>query len=178
MAEGLAEMGDLRAVDQIKALREFQPTEANAAAARLALRRGQAEVAESALATALVEYRSDPWPSQVSMAHALSLADELTLARRDMAPVLFEALRQPFAVAAIEEPRRIIRLSVESHGGTLAGCLDALAPFEPYVAWRADVLRYRAECYARMRDPRVLSAQGDLAAYRSQDVRAAGSKTP
>jgi spermidine synthase len=177
LAEGLAEAGDLRAVAYIKQLRELQPTEANAAAARLALRRGQAELAESALAAALVGYRTDPWPSQVSMSHALALADELTLARPDMAPVLFEALRQPFAVAALEEPRRVMRLSVESHGGTLAGCLEALAPFEPHVAWRADVLKYRADCYARMRDARVFQAQADLRAYRAQDALANGVKT-
>jgi spermidine synthase len=178
LAEGLAEMGDLRAVPYIKDLREIEPVEANAAAARLALRRGQAAVAESALVAALVGYRTDPWPSQVSMSHALVLADELTLARPDMVPVVFEALRQPFAVAALEEPRRIVRLSVESHGGTLAGCLDALEPFELYVPWRADILRYRADCYARMRDVRVLRGQADLASFRAQDVRAAGGPTP
>ena len=178
LAEGLAEMGDLRAVPYIKDLREFEPVEASAAAARLALRRGQVEVAESALVAALVGYRTDPWPSQVSMSHALALADELTLARPDMAPVVFEALSQPFAVAALEEPRRLVRLSVESHGGTFRNCLDALEPFEPHVPWRADVLKYRADCYARMRDPRAPQARADLDAHRAQDVSAAGRPTP
>lgn len=177
-AEGLADMGDVRAAPYIRRLSEVQPTEADAAAARLALRLGQYELAQSALVSALVRYRTDPWPSQVSMSHALALADELTLARRDMVPVIFEALGQRFAVSAIEEARRLVRLSVESHGQTLARCHEALGPFEPHVPWRADVLQYRADCYARTRDPRAQEARSDLERYKAQDVKAGSPPQP
>ncbi len=169
-AEGLAEVGDPRAVPYIQELRHVQPTEAAAATARLALRLGQLELARDALVSAFVRYRTDPWPSQVSMSHALALADELTLARPDMVPVLFEALGEPFAVYALEEPRRLVRLSVASHGGASDRCREAVAPFEPDVPWRADVLRYRADCYKRMRDPRALQARADLASFKTLEV--------
>ena len=39
-----------------------------------------------------------------------------------MVPVLFAALGQPFAVGALEEPRRLVRLSVASHGGLSDPC--------------------------------------------------------
>jgi spermidine synthase len=162
MAEGLADTGDPRAVPEIKALSGINASEAEAATARLALRLGQFELARDALASAFVHYRTDPWPGQVSMSHALALADELTLGRPQLVPILFEALGQPFAVAALEEPRRIIRLSVGSHGGPLVSCREAVAPFEPYVPWRADVLRFRASCYERTGDPRALTARADV----------------
>ncbi len=165
LAEGLADAGDPRAVAHIRALRDLDPTEAEAATARLALRSGRPELARDALVSALVHYRTDPWPGQVSMSHALALADELTLARPDMVPVLFAALGQPFAVGALEEPRRLVRLSVASHGGLSDPCREAVLPFEPHVPWRADVLRFRARCYAATRDPRASRARTDLEEY-------------
>jgi hypothetical protein len=85
LAEGLAERGDQGAIQQIQALGAVQPIEAEAATARLALRLGQLEVARDALAAALGLDRTDPWPSQVAMSHALSLAVELAAASPDAA---------------------------------------------------------------------------------------------
>jgi spermidine synthase len=180
LAEGLAETGDPRAVAYIKALRDVQPTEADAATARLALRLGQPELARDALAAAFVRYRTDPWASQVSMSHALALADELTLAHPDMVPVLFDALAEPFSVSALEEPRRLVRLSVASHGGLSDRCRDAVAPFEPHVPWRSDVLKYRASCYQLTRDPRALEARSELEEFKQQEppVAAKPSASP
>jgi spermidine synthase len=169
VAEGLAEQGDVAAVPYIRTLRDIQPTEAEAATARLAFRMGQLELARDALASALVHYRSDPWPSQVSMSHALALADEMTLARPDLVPVFFEALAEPFAVAALEEPRRLIRLSVASHAGPSDRCREVLAPFEPFVPWRADVLKYRASCYERTLDARADEARAELEQFQRQE---------
>jgi spermidine synthase len=169
MAEGLADMGDTRALTYIKTLREVQATEAEAATARLALRLGQTELARNALAAAFVSYRADAWASQVSMSHALALADELSLAHPDMVPVVFEALSEPFAVGAIEEPRRLVRLSVASHAGFYR-CAEAVAAFEPFVPWRADLLRYRAECYEQLRDPRLLLARADVERFTQQEA--------
>jgi spermidine synthase len=168
-AEGLADMGDARAVAHIKTLHDVQPTEADAATARLAFRLGRFDLARDAVASAFVRYRTDPWPSQVSMSHALSLADELTLGRPELVPVLLDALSEPFAVMAIEEPRRLVRLSVASHGRVLDHCQEAVAPFEPWVPWRADVLRYRADCYLSTSDPRALEARADLELYKRQE---------
>jgi spermidine synthase len=168
-AEGLAETGDARAVPFIKELQAFQPTEADAATARLALRLGRLDLARDALASAFVRYRTDPWPSQVSMSHALALADELTLGHPELVAPLFEALGQPFAVAALEEPRRIVRLSVGSHAKTLDQCREAVAPFEPDVPWRADVLRYRSDCYLATGDARATEARADLEEFLRQE---------
>ena len=177
VAEGLAEMGDPRAVPHIKTLGERQATEAGAATARLALRLEQHDVALQALVSALVGYRTDPWASQVAMSHALSLADEMSLEYPQTVPLLFEALRQPFAVAALEEPRRLILLSVASHGGTYK-CDEVLAPLEPHVPWREDVLKYRVACYQPARHPRHLDARADLERFRRQAQAAPASGSP
>src|SRR5207247_9975213 len=107
-------------------------------------------------------YRTDPWASEVRMTHALALADDLTLSRREMVGPILDALSQPFAAAALEEARRIVRLSVESHSGTLLRCIEAIAPYEKFVAWRLDILQYRAACYDRTHDPRLAEARTDL----------------
>jgi len=56
------------------------------------------------------------------MARALALAQEIAAAQPDTAPVLYEALSRPFAVGALEEPRRgallkVASLGVQVHGG-------------------------------------------------------------
>jgi spermidine synthase len=168
-AEGLAQAGDQGAIPYIQGLREVEPIEAEAATARLALRLGQPELARDALVSALVHYRAAPWPAQVGMLHALGLAEELAAARPDMVPALFEALGKPFAVAALEEPRRLARLNIASVGGVSNLCRDALADFEPHVPWRADLLRYRASCYERTRDPRARVARAELEEYLARE---------
>jgi spermidine synthase len=177
LAEGLAEQGDPRAVPYIKALGDRQPTEAGAATARLALRLEQHDVALQALLAALAGYRTDPWASQVAMSHALSLADEMSLRYPQTVPLLFEALRQPFAVASLEEPRRLILLSVASHAGTYK-CDEVLAPFEPYVPWREDVLKYRLACYQPASHPRNVDARADLERFRRQAKAAVPAPPP
>jgi len=167
-AEGLAQDGDQAAVPFIQALRAVEPIEAEAATARLALRLGQAELARDALISAFVHYRTSPWPSQIGMAHALGLVEELAAAHAEMVPVLFDALRQPFAAAALEEPRRLVLLSLASRVRVPELCREALLPLEPHVPWRADLLKYRASCYQRTRDERASQAQAELQQYLRQ----------
>jgi spermidine synthase len=177
VAEGLAEAGDPAAVAHIKALRQINATEAEAATARLAFRMGRYDLSRDALVAAFAHYRTDPWPGQVSMSHALALADELTLKHPDAVPVLFEALGQPFAAAALEEPRRLVLLSVGSHGGPSERCRKAVIPYEPHVPWRADVLRYRANCYQWTADARAAEARVELEQFLQREV-AAPAATP
>jgi spermidine synthase len=175
-AEGLADRGDQAAVRHIQELRATSPVEAEAATARLALRLGQLDLARNALASAFVHYRDDPWPSQIAMAHALSLADELATAKPDALGVLFEALRQPFAVAALEEPRRLVLLNLAARVRSPDLCREALQALEPHVPWRGDVLRYRAGCYERQKDERAALAREELQEFLAQEPAAARAK--
>ncbi len=164
-AEGLADAGDPAAVGYIKELRAISVPEAEAATARLALRLGQLEVARDALVASFVHYRSDPWPGQVPMVHALALAHELAQSQRALVPLLVEALGPPFSVAALEEPRRFVRLSVAMMGALDDHCAEPLEAYEPHVPWRREILQYRSRCYERRRDLRAPLAKRDLAEF-------------
>ena len=87
-AEGLAEAGDAEAAPYIRALGAAYPAEADAAAARLAFRRGLPAVAVEALVSAFTRYRIDPWPSQFAMGRGLlpGAADGRRPARRRRPP--------------------------------------------------------------------------------------------
>lgn len=167
LAEGLSAAGDAAARAQLAALGRIQGTEAEAATASLAFRMGLLELARNALAASFVHYREDPWPSQVSMAQALALAIQIAQAQRESAPILAEAVSRPFAVAALEEPRRLVRMQLVSMEPLSDRCRDALFDMEPHVPWREDVLDFRSRCYAATRDPRARKAATDLAAFRA-----------
>jgi len=40
-----------------------------------------------------------------------------------------------------------------------------VAPLEPHLPWRPDILRARAECFERAGDPRAKQAAADLQAF-------------
>jgi len=166
LAFGLSDAGDGAARPHLLALSRVQNTEAEAATAILAFRMGLMELARDALAAAFVHYRDDPWPSQVAMAQALSLALQIAQVQREAAPLLAEALSRAFAVAALEEPRRLVRVQLASLQPLSDRCRDALADLEPHVPWREDVLDFRSRCYASTRDPRARQAARDLTAFR------------
>jgi hypothetical protein len=98
----------------IVALGGFMPAEADAAAARLALRQGRPDVAAEALISAFSRYRTDPWPDTRSWGAHLSLAEEIVTKERRTAPALFETLGLPFAVRALEQGRVTTRLRIAS----------------------------------------------------------------
>ena len=161
-AEGLAERGELEATPYIATLGAAVPPEADAAAARLAYRRGRLDLAVASLQSAFTRYRSDPWPHQSPMSRALALAREIAAAHPSTAPVLLDALARPFAVRALEQERNVSRVAIARAAGLWDRCRDALDPLEPFVPWWPDILRYRAECYERRRDGRARRAAAEL----------------
>jgi hypothetical protein len=169
-AEALAEEGDIDATPYIMALGAAFPAEADAATARLAFRRGRPDVATGALLTAFERYRTNPWPSPYAMSRAVRLAEEIVAQRPESAAPLFQSLGVPFSVRGAEQARISTRLRIASMAGLWDQCMDALAPMEPHVPWREDVLAYRVRCYAGHRDPRAEGAAADLERFR-KDAR-------
>jgi spermidine synthase len=170
-AEGLAERGDADAAAYIRALGAAVPAEADAAAARLAYRRGRPDLAVEALVSAFLRYRADPWPSQAAMGRGLALAREMVAAHPETAPRLYDALSSPFAIRAVEQERRLSRVFVARSGGLWKECREAMAALEPHVPWRGDLLRTRAECYERSGDPRAAPAAADLQEFLAAEPR-------
>jgi spermidine synthase len=168
-AEGLADRGDTDAAPYIRALGAAVPAEADAAAARLAYRRGRVDVAVDALVSAFTRYRGDPWPSQAAMGRGLALAREMAVAHPETAPHLYDALTLPFAVRALEQDRLFVRVLVARSGALWERCREALAPLEPHLPWRPDMLRARADCYQQAGDHRAKRAAADLQEFLEAD---------
>ena len=173
-AEGLADKGDVEATPFITALGQAVPAEADAAAARLAYRKGRPDLATNALVSAFTRYRDDPWPSPAAMSRAVTLAREIAAAQPALAPRLSEALAAPFAVRALDQERRISRAFIARSGGSWEACRAALQALEPDVPWRADVLRLRADCYERAGDGRAARAAADVRDYLDAQAAASG----
>ena len=164
-AEGLAERGDRAAIPYLRDLAKVQPVEAETVAARLALRMDLPEQARDALVSAFVHYRSDPWPTQSSMRRALRLAEEIAIARPDLAPALFEATAHPFAAGAVGEQRRFTRVLLTAVPGMEGRCREAFLALEPFVPWTEELLRRRAACYGS-EGPFAARARSELEEYR------------
>jgi hypothetical protein len=161
VAEGLAEAGHADAGKAIARLAQVQPTEAAAAEARWLLRLDRLDESLAAVKRAFTLHRDDPWPQPALVNRAFETA--LALAASDMgrAREVHRVLQQPFAGLAMDDTRIIRALEIATLFGTEL-CEQALAPLEPWVPWRADVLRFRHECYAATGDPRAGLAEAEL----------------
>jgi predicted O-methyltransferase YrrM len=170
LAEALAEPGDEAALPLLEKLRRFEPTEADALLARLRLRQGHPAEAIVALEAAFRGYRDDPWPRLDVMRRALvgtavDLAQDRAVARR-----LYDVLAEPFAVRMLEDDRREARFKLAAVVDFRHLCAEALAPFEPHVPWRKEMLVLRYQCYAPEGGPRAKGAEADLVAFVSAEA--------
>jgi len=147
VAEAMAEQGDEGALRYAEALRELEPAEADAIAARLLARQGKLGDAMSALEAAFARHRTDPWPMPVIMRHAVELAADLATRDAALAARAYAALRQPFAGDLQQEMRTDAMLVAAGQLPLETACVEALSGLEPHVPWRLSVLSWRSRCY-------------------------------
>src|SRR5439155_9170998 len=163
--EAFAQAGDARAAAYAQRLAAWQPIEADAIVARLALQQRQFREASILLQRAFKSYRATPWPNYDVMHRALETAIATSRADRASAQPLFDALNHSFAASQLEESRRVAMLTIASGA---EGCgphtVSVLRSFEPHPRWRNDDLALRASCYAQ-------SGLGDLAEKAADDYR-------
>jgi len=152
VAEGLAEAGREEATAVIEKLRALQPTEADAALARLRLRQGKRDEAVALLTHVFAAYRRDPWPSPQVMRRALDLALAIADGDPALSERLLEALREPFAVRSLDGVRRLTALWIASQIPEPAACAAAWRDLEPWVPWDNASLVARRDCYRRAHD--------------------------
>src|SRR5262249_6812116 len=100
-----SETGSDSALAVIEQLRAYQPGEADALLATLRFRQAKLEDATAALEAAFANYRSDPWALFRFKERAMALGAAIGSRRPDLAMRLFEALKQPFAVKAMQDER-------------------------------------------------------------------------
>ncbi len=162
LAESGAVTGAAGAEERIAQLKTFSPLEGEVVQARLRFQRDQVEEAAKLLAAALVRYRTDPWPDPAVMQRAVRLAPRLAEAKPAVAPILYQALRQPFAVGLVDDARLSAALWVARQIDQ-AAVVDALSALEPNVPWNRPTLTMRAEAYRSTRHPLARRAANDLA---------------
>lgn len=164
IAEVLASAGDERAIEGIERVRVLEPPEADAFMARLRASQGKLAEAAGHLEAAFISYRTRPFADRRVMARALDLALDLARKEPPLAPRLFAALREPFAVSALGLLRTTTAFWISTRLPD-DSCVRALGALEPNVPWVGELLEQRAICYAEHADGREKLAKAELRAF-------------
>jgi spermidine synthase len=157
-----AEVGSEAALPLIEQLRAYQPAEADTILATLRLRQSRLDDAAAALDSAFVRLRDDPWPMPRFKLKALSLAGTLTARYPAASRRLFETLRQPLSLRALDELRLVTMTDLSNRFDFVGTCREPIGALEPHVPWTAGFLSIRRDCYLATADPRLTTATRDL----------------
>jgi predicted membrane-bound spermidine synthase len=172
LAESFATAGDPRAQAYIDKLRLLEPVEAEALMAVMYNRTANHAAALDHFIEALRMYRTYPWANRSLIVRAFgAVAPSFDFDPAAVAKI-FDALREPFSVRALD----ITRLEVRSATGLRRGyeryCVEALAPLEPNVPWEETLLRGRDACYGAIGGPLAAQAHADLQTFLTNAAQA------
>ncbi len=165
-----AQTGSELAVGYLTALRAHQPGEADTFLAQLRAQQGRYEEASLALESAFRQFRIDPWALTRFKLRALDLAGVVATRHPAGAGRLFEAVRQPFAIKAVETDRRATATNLAQIVDFARLCSHQVAASEPHVPWTRTFLVLRRDCYRAAGDPRLDVATRDLQDFLSQEA--------
>ncbi|HEX6199536.1 MAG TPA: hypothetical protein VF150_04670, partial [Thermoanaerobaculia bacterium] len=168
-AEALAEDGDPRARAAAERLREVTPPEADVVLALLESRQGNDQTAAWYLTQAWERLRENPWAQPGLVRSSFRLGGALARKDQGLAGELYDALAEPFAVAFLDQERRMTRLLISASVDREGACVEAFADLEPWVAWDEQTLSARVTCYEAEDHPRLARARRELAAWRSHE---------
>ncbi|MGH9317235.1 MAG: fused MFS/spermidine synthase, partial [Thermoanaerobaculia bacterium] len=168
LGEALADGGDRQALAYAERLREQEPAEADAIAARYLWSQGKWAECYQATASAFERYRQDPWPLGIVMQRLLAVAADLPSRDARLALPVYRLLTPAFAVALLDEARILARLAVARHLGP-ERVAEALEALEPHFPWRRDLLEERARVYEQVGNPRAELARRELEAFLRHD---------
>jgi len=161
-AEALADGGDEMALAHSRRLREFQPAEADAVAARFLWSQGKWKECYLAAAAAFQRYRSDPWPSPLVMERLIAVVVDLPSKDVELAPPVYDLLAAPFSLRLLDEERMLARVTVAEYL-TPDKAAEALQALEPHFPWQPELLELRARIYEETGNPRAAIARRELA---------------
>jgi spermidine synthase len=150
------------ALPLIERLRAYQPAEADTMLATLRARQSRFAEAAAALTAALERYRVDPWPTLRYKEKALGLAAAVGRSDPATARGLYEALRHPFSVRALDDMRLMTSADLSARFDFAGACREPIGALEPHVPWSAPFLVLRRDCYLASHDPRLAVANRDL----------------
>jgi spermidine synthase len=170
VAECLADQGDAAALTYIEPLQNIERTEVRAIQARLLWRQNKIEEAGTVMGEVLAALHTDPWPMQALTIRTIDLAVEMAEKAGNTAAIrlIYEGLRQPFAVYNNDEARMfaLMRVGISlDRGLTGKHVLQSIAAAEPNTPWNFGFLKIRSECYTATHYPLATEAQSDLVDY-------------
>ena len=157
-----AEAASETALPLIEQLRAYQPAEADTILSTLRLRQSRYPEAAAALTAAFARYRVDPWPHLRYKEKAITLAIAIGRLDPSTARGLYEALRQPFSVLAVDTIRLIAMTELSARFDFAGACVEPMGALEPHPPWVAEFLIQRRDCYKAANDPRLAVALRDL----------------
>ncbi len=164
-----AERGSEAAMPWIARIREFEPGEADTLLATLRFKQRRFGEAADALGSALASFKTDPWPTQKAMMGALELAEPIVIDLPSAAQGLFDRLRDPFVVHAVDDARILTATALARHINFAALCRGPIGSLEPHVPWTRYLLTVRRDCYEAANDPRMDTAARELAAFYARE---------
>ncbi len=164
MAEALADRGDSETFELLEKLKRLRPVEADVILARYHWRMHQPQQAVQALESALIRFRTDPWPNSIIIQRGLNLALQTTDRYPEQARPLYHLLMEPFAVGILNEVRKNLLLNLAARLGN-EEVVRVIRQIEPHVPWQRNFLVQRAAVYKAVGDPMHRRAALDLQAF-------------
>jgi len=165
VAECMADRHDPRTPEAAAMLAAEQPIETDLVMAIWLAGVGRTAEAADRLIAALAAYRTDPWVYRPLMRETIPLAVQLATRDHSLAPRLYAAFGQPFAIDMFEQQRQLSRIWIARAVGARDLCVEALAPLEPNTPWEEAFLTYRYGCYESHKHPLAARARRDLEAF-------------
>ena len=165
LAECLAESRDPRAPQYAQSLAGEQPIETGLTLATWLAVSGRAPEAGERMLAALAAYRNDPWVFRPLVRRSLQVAVRLARENPALAPRLYGAFSQPFAMNMFRIPRLVSRIQISRAIDAQRLCVDAISPLEPDTPWEEWFLTYRYQCYKAQHHPLAARAQRDLETF-------------
>jgi hypothetical protein len=172
IAESYATTADPRAPPYIEKLRALEPVEFEALTAVFSNRSGNHAAALDHFIEALRLYRTYPWANRPLIIRAFSVLSPAFDLDPAASAKVFDALREPFAVRALDITRLEVRSAMGLRPGYERYCVEALAPLEPNVPWEEVLLRGRDACYGAIGGPLAERAHADLQEFLSNASQA------
>jgi spermidine synthase len=153
----------------IDRLRAYQPAEADVLTSELLFRQQEYDRAVTAVESALVRFRSDPWPLLSFKERALQLANAIASKQPASGRRLLAAMSQPFALNALSDQRRMAMLDMARQIDYASLCRTPVSELEPHMIWSETALRARYTCYTSTHDPRQAIALRELDDFVSRE---------
>ncbi|HRF00247.1 MAG TPA: fused MFS/spermidine synthase [Pirellulaceae bacterium] len=162
LALGYADLGREEAMIHLASLAKFQPSDAAAIEAYLRLRQGKGDEAADRLIDLFELLRDEPWGFTHATELIFTTLSSVCRERPSRIAELREALREPFAVRALDTQRREALWRLSALLGPEA-MLEILPEFEPHVPWDETFLTARWDAYRA-------SADADAAVRAGRDL--------